>query len=340
MRRTLLEQNQKYITYIKSTCPELLELDKIPFLDYSVKLDLVRLSVEASLQKVSKDSIFGDYTNQDLKDFNLLYGDFSSLYYCFYTSSRKIYKIAEEFGKELLKIEPKIDEKYLSNTLEPILIEFPDGVSFPVKDYPDMSYKSVVVMMREINKEARVTLDKIFDGALLEGEEVITSRQLLIALLPYNKDGTLDEYGLPKFYRIDFKEGSDIKEEISKYLDQFDGKNQELFSYIVNAMIYINSGNPDLREYKAPKKPENFKQRERQWVKQNKDKVMVDMTLLGFSYKKATIFGMEKTTVSGHFRWQPYDVGLSKVKLIWIESYEKMFKNFKDLSMTTEQDLH
>mgnify|MGYP000533243118 CR=1 FL=1 len=51
------------------------------------------------------------------------------------------------------------------------------------------------------------------------------------------------------------------------------------------------------------------------------------MTFVGYDWKKPRVFGVESTTVTGHFRWQPYGPGRTQVKLIWISQHERHFKD-------------
>jgi hypothetical protein len=91
-----------------------------------------------------------------------------------------------------------------------------------------------------------------------------------------------------------------------------------------NALIYLNSGNPDMRSIKEVKIPrKDYK------VLQNTRLPVKDFILVGMNFKKPPLWNATQTEVSGHFRWQPCGVKLSKVKLIFIDPYIKTFSNTK-----------
>lgn len=93
---------------------------------------------------------------------------------------------------------------------------------------------------------------------------------------------------------------------------------KEIFKLLINLILYINSGQPDLRHLKgASKKGIEFKGKKRaQKIRKYHDVSFHDSILVGFNFKKETL-------VNGHFRWQPHGKGRQQVKLIWIDAFTK-----------------
>lgn len=100
----------------------------------------------------------------------------------------------------------------------------------------------------------------------------------------------------------------------------------QLYRFLINALVYIKSGDPDLRDYTPPKKPANFSGRERAWVRANRENSLYPMTLVGFGYKKPNLRHVDESAVTGHFRWQPYGTGRTQVKLIWISAHVRKYE--------------
>lgn len=108
----------------------------------------------------------------------------------------------------------------------------------------------------------------------------------------------------------------------------------ETMTYVVNCLIYIDSGDPDLRfmakhtdlrastsggdpgdviEYKQP----------------------FPVTLVGFNHKKPPIYYVGEAYVRTHPRWQPCGPGREQVKLVWVKAHMRHFKNVVE---TPEQE--
>jgi len=95
---------------------------------------------------------------------------------------------------------------------------------------------------------------------------------------------------------------------------------------ILNILVYIKSGNPDLREFKNDIKYKKNKIP----VKKDRELSTSDIILVGFNYKKAIIHRIDETTVSSHFRWQRCGKELSQVKLVCVSEHTRSFKKSKD----------
>jgi hypothetical protein len=90
-------------------------------------------------------------------------------------------------------------------------------------------------------------------------------------------------------------------------------------------MVYLGSGDPDLREFRAPRPTTQNPKKLKRWFKEHENKSLVDMTLVGFTWKKPRIYQVGETLVTGHPRWQPWGPGKTKVKLIWIEPHVRHY---------------
>lgn len=87
----------------------------------------------------------------------------------------------------------------------------------------------------------------------------------------------------------------------------------------INLMVYINSGNPDLREFRNKityRSPASTKP-----VRSCTDLSAEAIYLVGYGWKKETIINYDAKSWEreGHFRWQPHGPGLTLRKLIWLD---------------------
>jgi len=92
----------------------------------------------------------------------------------------------------------------------------------------------------------------------------------------------------------------------------------------LSCLIYLMSGSPDLRvclPVERKYKGSNVKKLRRQDQYTDCNVIQV-----GYGWLKERQRLVGECSVSGHFRWQPYGEGRTKVKLIWINQYTKVFK--------------
>jgi len=88
---------------------------------------------------------------------------------------------------------------------------------------------------------------------------------------------------------------------------------------VINLILYINTGDPDIRDFqnkiKIPgeKKPKP--------IRHSDSLSNLQVKLVGYNWKKNIIktYSLSSWQRSGHFRWQRHGKGLSLVKLIWID---------------------
>lgn len=90
---------------------------------------------------------------------------------------------------------------------------------------------------------------------------------------------------------------------------------------IISLLLYINSGDPDIRDFQNTVKWPNQK---RKPLRQSETLSTLDnIKLVGFHWKKEILksYSAISWEVDGHFRWQRHGHQLSLVKLIWIDPH-------------------
>jgi hypothetical protein len=99
-----------------------------------------------------------------------------------------------------------------------------------------------------------------------------------------------------------------------------------LCSTIANALLYVHNESEELVFLRAASNPDrrNGKSIETAMGKAVNN-CSIPVNLLSFNFHKRYHFDVASTEVRGHFRWQPYGPGLSKVKLIWIDAHVRHF---------------
>ena len=98
---------------------------------------------------------------------------------------------------------------------------------------------------------------------------------------------------------------------------------------VYKCLAYINSGKPDLREYKPKPKGKPGSSKYKIYARRNS---MDDAMLVGYNWKKEYNITFKKSVweVQGHFRWQPCGTKKQDRKLIWIDEYLKGEKRLEE----------
>jgi hypothetical protein len=239
-----------------------------------------------------------------------------SFYALFTLDGEKIYKMAREFSEELKKVSLDIQSKYLPVTHQLICIELPDHMRFFAGEqkYVHSIYVGLSDEPDMINRS--------------EDKDV---KKVMFCILPlYTEAGELDpeiQTTTLTFYSDEETFNESLKRTMTLETNTIKYWNKELMQFILNSVLYINSGDPDLREYRAPRPPQTQKIKKlRLWHKQHENQSLVDMIHVGFDFKKPKIYQVGATTVIGHFRWQPWGPRTEpRVKLIWIDQHERKF---------------
>lgn len=220
----------------------------------------------------------------------------------------RIYRISEKFGFHLQKA--KINIPCTVIPFEPYKqywIEFPDNVNFQSVDktvcfkfailtcfynFEDPSLKRIFILSFDTNKETNY-----FTG---ENTELVFN---------LNPDKTLQEL----IDEVKHNEGS---------ISLTNGIPEDMAEYCVKCLMYIESGEPDLTMNQAviakSKQPHKIKNHYRHYSP-------FDFVTVGYGFHEK-MHHTDSWEVSGHFRWQRYGKENLLVKLIWIDAFERGWK--------------
>jgi hypothetical protein len=234
---------------------------------------------------------------------------FSSYWIYFQITGRPIYKMAREFSHELSKVKLDVATGNIPYGLPMFCVEFPEDMRF---DLGDEKFAHCVYIF---TTEERGTTD---DGTLAK-------RYIQFTIPLYDKDGNLtleiQEFGVPV---TDLAQTFEQAAERAHGHSTINHMNRDFVNFCLNCLLYICSGDPDLRDNRAQKPPQTRKAKQlRKWHREHNT---LDVMLVGYNFKKPITYNVGSTTVSGHFRWQPYGTGRQQVKLIWIDAHERHFK--------------
>ena len=210
-----------------------------------------------------------------------------------------IYKIGKNFASELKKVNANVDMKYLHFPHISILIEIPPGIL----SHPETTSNSITAVVIIPSRDQTYLV-----CAMSADTEKINHFAIDPILHQFTEDF------INQATRAWSLTGNVSQQSIT-----------ELLQFICNVLMYLKSGNPDLREYR-PKHKKSFKIKGKSYGAADKNDIF--SILVGFDYKKPKLYSVDNTQVSGHFRWQPYGEAYSKIKLIWIDSHIRTFKNY------------
>lgn len=103
----------------------------------------------------------------------------------------------------------------------------------------------------------------------------------------------------------------------------------ELVEFICRCIAYIRSADPDLRHLR-PEIPKHASERKLKAFKAENPNLF-PVTWVSWDWKRPRVYGVDETSVTGHFRWQPCgkrdpDTGImTQTKLIWIDEHIRHF---------------
>lgn len=257
---------------------------------------------------------------------------------------RKCYRLGSEFSRELQKVNLKVTKEALLNGGErSFFIEFPHTF----KDNTD-TYHGAFILINTLEafkkdenrvplvmdnfREASESLEalhtnnadkvKLLREKIIKDEGRVKDLDRIIAVAPYFKDGIVNMAW--RHIRID----TDCLEESLK-CGVTSGIPSDMMSYILKVALYLNSGDPDLRELRPDKMT---KAERRAFEKEHDCRADIPMTLVSWGWKKPVHYHTGVWSQAGHFRWQPYgkrtensdgSFSYQFVKLIWIEEQLK-----------------
>lgn len=222
--------------------------------------------------------------------------------------------MAKEFGNALLKTKCNVSAKFLKfdNTLK--CIEFPDDISFDCKD-GDFATCAYVGMYKHPAGEKFQAVHP--DNHL----EMLNADYILDIVTPLG-DWKIDHV------RIFLREDDLISDALAsahKLVINATGIGLDLVTYIVNCLLYIESGDPDLRHLRPMPKPSNAK-KIKQWRREGGEEITCDVTWVGFDYKKERQYHIDSTWVDRYLRWQMCGPGRSELRPVWVKEHTRHYK--------------
>lgn len=230
---------------------------------------------------------------------------------------KKNYRIAKDFSEALVDASLDISCKYIPKQNKSYNIQFHKDVVLPsIFGEKDITYRNCYVSIEDCDTE-------------YERKKGYLKR--IILCFPVYLYGT-DYHSTYDYVSLVFKEEDqtvmealvDCSRKVKDRLINDGGRS--IIKYITNVILYINSGDPDLRELRKPKIPSVTKN-PKKFEKKNKHKTLLDIIEVGFNYMKGIKYSVEDSVTRGHFRWQPYGTGRSQIYLKWIDSYTRNFNN-------------
>ena len=271
------------------------------------------LATLTALGHLMKENFPNGVLSSDRKQ--VLTTHFASYWAYFGMQGKPIYKMAHEFSKELAKVKLDIAVTNIPYNIGIFCVEFPDGIRFnmgPSDDGGGDLYAHCAYIFTSDEKSMAATT----------GREAVRYVQFTIPL--YDEDGKLtyqiQEFGIP-ITSLD-QTFAEAVTECCKY-STVPLNNMDFVNFCFNSLVYINSGDPDLRHTRAASPPCTGKAKKlRLWARNN---CLLDVTHVGFNFKKPVTYSVDQTTVMGHFRWQPHGEGRKHVKLIWIQSHSRTY---------------
>lgn len=265
--------------------------------------------------------------NKDIRaNLAMVFAETFALCSAFCQSGERVYKIARAFGEELSKVELDFPLSKIPQDEHILCVEFPDSIRFPVViDNEKVTHKFYV-------QNIFIALTKnIFDdnwSPLVPHAQGNNPKTTMSFWVPLTDEkgvtyDTLTSFNLP-FYSDDELLSDVMKKHIP---DKLGEEFKQAIQYAFKCWVYIHSGDPDLREFKPvlPTYTTNRKKLER-FHAANPQEALIPMTLVGFNFQKPIEYSKDMTTVSGHFRWQPWGARRERVKLIWIDAHERHYK--------------
>jgi len=229
---------------------------------------------------------------------------------------KKNYRISKDFSEALADASLDVSCKYIPKK----------NISYNIQFHKEMVLSSIFGDPKDFYRNCYVAIEKCDT----ERDKIKGYLKRVMLVFPIYKDGT-DYISTYDYINLVFRdENQKVSEAILDSADQLEEshkltqKGKGVIKYITNIILYLNSGDPDLRELKKPNIPKNTKNIKK-FHKKNKQKTLLDIIDVGFNYMKGIIYRVSATVVRGHFRWQPFGPGREQIKLIWINEHPRHF---------------
>lgn len=215
------------------------------------------------------------------------------------------YKIGRAFGESLLDTDLAVKGRYIPIDEKLRCIEFPETISFPVGNAECILCAYVGVTRRN------------------------GRREILIACPISDRFGNYQDSFTMQLMYVGVDDDETVEDAAKQRSLVQAGTNPDisLMNYILNCLVYIHSGDPDLRHLRGiGLKPSKNEQKAKVWRKKKSlGEPMIDMINVGFDFKKPVLYSKGSTLVRPHWRWQPYGPGKAKVKRILIDQHTRHY---------------
>lgn len=227
----------------------------------------------------------------------------------YFKRQKHVYKIAKEFGEVLKDVQTPLSTKMLEKwSGDCFVIDFP---------FPFISSKGEYIW----HVLGTVNIASNEENNLLKEET--TRLYIAISAPHYDKNGRrLDSSDV--FVINHWPEKGTWQDSLKEKSNLSENNIPGFYDYIANCLLYINSGDPDLRHLKV--KPPH-KSRDSKWYAKRELTFAASPTVLvGFNWKKANVRHADETVVKAHPRWQPCGKNRGNVKLILVKEHVRNFK--------------
>lgn len=218
-----------------------------------------------------------------------------------------IYMFAHDFAHELKRVRLDIPASHLPSDGRVVEIELPDDLGF---DIQGTKVKTIYILGVDMHGAKDST------GPVYRRLEIHFAAQ---------------EIGLEAYKRclMHFHSPDETIEEALQKVYERPGVElfpKEVIFYAINAFLYVHSGEPDLRQYRPPKRPTTNKAKvQRLYDRKMENQSTRAMTLVGFDFKKPKTFEIDSTTVRAHFQWYLTGPGRTVRKLVWKDPHVRRF---------------
>lgn len=115
-------------------------------------------------------------------------------------------------------------------------------------------------------------------------------------------------------------------------------KRNIVFRILVNAVLYINSVDPDLINAPTTGHLSDTKKKQLEQSSKPVNECTLPVTVVSYSYHRERYFTVDETWVDTFPRWQRCGPGFTQVKLIWVKPHKRVYK--KDESGNDSGELH
>jgi hypothetical protein len=223
----------------------------------------------------------------------------------FQEKKSNVYVIAEKFGYHLFntKINVPCSMIKVSALNDYYWIDFPKNMIFQSEDKSIIFNHAVVALTNNPIEKDHNYFHVFASDFTPEGKRLGDTTEIYF---PLKSDKNIDDMVLESRQKTTIPDAIPIS----------------MVEYIAKCILYIQSGEPDLTIEKAvlPKSKQYHK------IKYHYETYSpFDIVKVGYGFHEK-MRHTESWEVSGHFRWQRYGQEFSLIKLIWIDAYEKSWK--------------